>query len=45
MKFFVDTIYWVARLNQDDQWHQQAKQLELQVKNHQWFTTELVLVE
>ncbi len=45
MKFFVDTAYWVARLNQDDQWYQQAKQLESQVKNSRLYTTELVLVE
>jgi uncharacterized protein len=45
MKLFVDTAYWVARLNQDDQWYQQAKQLESRVKNHQLQTTELVLVE
>jgi uncharacterized protein len=42
---FVDTAYWVARLNLDDQWHQQAKQLESQVKTRKWLTTELVLVE
>jgi predicted nucleic acid-binding protein len=45
MKVFVDTAYWVARLNQDDQWHQQAKQLELQVKTSNLITAELVLVE
>ncbi len=45
MIFFVDTAYWVARLNQNDQWHQQAKQLEVQVRNGKMVTTELVLVE
>lgn len=42
---FVDTAYWVARLNLDDQWHQGAKQLEAQLKTRHWLTTELVLVE
>ena len=45
MRLFVDTAYWVARLNLDDQWHRQAKQLESQVKTRKWLTTELVLVE
>ena len=45
MRIFVDTAYWVALLHQDDQWHQQAKQLEPQVETHQLVTTELVLVE
>jgi predicted nucleic acid-binding protein len=40
MTVFVDTAYWVARLNQDDQWYQQAKQLESQVKNQRLQTTD-----
>ncbi len=42
---FVYTAYWIARFNQRDQWHQQAKTLEPQLVNTQLLTTELVLVE
>ncbi len=42
---FVDTAYWIARSNGSDQWHQKAKEVELQLVNFELFTSELVLVE
>jgi uncharacterized protein len=42
---FVDTAYWVARIDRRDQWHLQAKEVTRQLDAAQWITTELVLVE
>lgn len=42
---FVDTLYWVALSNTQDQWHEQAKQVAVTLKNAKFITTELVLVE
>ena len=46
-KVFVDTSAWLALLNIDDIWHQQAKKvrLELVKQNYIFITTEFVLLE
>jgi predicted nucleic acid-binding protein len=46
-KVFVDTAAWIALLNVDDIWHQQAKQtrLELVEQNYVFITTEFILLE
>jgi predicted nucleic acid-binding protein len=46
-KVFVDTAAWIALLNVDDIWHQQAKQtrLELVEQNYIFITTEFILLE
>jgi predicted nucleic acid-binding protein len=46
-KVFVDTVAWIALLNVDDIWHQQAKQtrLELVEQNYIFITTEFILLE
>jgi uncharacterized protein len=42
---FVDTGYWIARIDQRDQWHSRAKEVTGQLTTANWVTTELVLVE
>ena len=42
---FVDTSYWIARSNRSDQWHQKARDVELELVNVELVTSELVLVE
>ena len=46
-KVFVDTAAWLALLNIDDIWHQQAKQIRLELvkQNYIFITTEFVLLE
>ena len=42
---FVDTFYWIARIDAHDQWHQRAKQIGDSLVNTQLLTIEAVLVE
>ena len=44
---FVDTAAWIALLNMDDVWHQQARivRAELVKKNYVFITTDFVLLE
>ena len=46
-KVFIDTAAWLAMLNIDDIWHQQAKQIRLELvkQNYVFITTEFVLLE
>ena len=46
-KVFVDTAAWLALLNIDDIWHQQAKQIRLELvkQNYIFITTEFILLE
>ena len=46
-KVFVDTAAWIALLNVDDLWHQEAHRLrsELVDKNYVFITTDFVLLE
>ena len=46
-KVFVDTAAWIALLNVDDDWHQEAHRLrsELVNKNYVFITTDFVLLE
>jgi len=42
---FVDTFYWIARINPRDQWHQRATQFSSSLKDTHLITTEPILVE
>lgn len=42
---FVDTFYWIARINPRDQWHQKAVELSPSLKDDVLITSETVLVE
>ena len=42
---FVDTSYWVARINPRDQWHQKALELSASLKDANLLTSETVLIE
>jgi predicted nucleic acid-binding protein len=42
---FVDTFYWIARINPRDQWHQKATELSSSLKNRLLLTSEEVLIE
>ena len=44
---FVDTAAWIALLNMDDVWHQEARivRAELVKKNYVFITTDFVLLE
>src|SRR5438477_9508703 len=42
---FADTLYWVARINPRDQWHQQVIQVRRQLGQVYLVTTESVLIE
>jgi uncharacterized protein len=42
---FVDTAYWVARIDPQDQWHSMAKEVAKTLTAAQFLTTELVLDE
>ena len=46
-KVFVDTAAWLALINIDDIWHQQAKQIRLELvkQNYIFITTEFILLE
>ncbi len=42
---FVDTSYWIARVNPRDQWHQKAVELGSSLKDTRLITSEPVLIE
>lgn len=42
---FVDTFYWIARINPRDQWHQKAVELSSSLKEAHLITTDAVLIE
>jgi predicted nucleic acid-binding protein len=42
---FVDTFYWIARIDPHDQWHQKAKELSDSLHDTRLLTTRAVLVE
>jgi predicted nucleic acid-binding protein len=42
---FVDTFYWIARIDPHDQWHQRAKELSVSLAATPLLTTEAVLIE
>ena len=42
---FVDTFYWIARINPRDQWHRKALELSTSLKDALLFTSEPVLIE
>ena len=42
---FVDTVYWVGRASQWDQWHERARQLSELLGETRLVTTDEVLVE
>jgi uncharacterized protein len=42
---FVDTFYWIARINPRDQWHQKAVELSSSLKDTLLITSEPVLIE
>jgi uncharacterized protein len=42
---FVDTAYWVARIDPRDQWHSMAKEVTKTLTAARFLTTELVLAE
>lgn len=44
-KLFVDTIYFVALINPNDQWHEKAIQVRSEISDAKLFTTEIVLIE
>ncbi|HJQ34641.1 MAG TPA: PIN domain-containing protein [Pyrinomonadaceae bacterium] len=44
-KVFVDTFYWIARINPRDQWHQKAVELSASLDDAELITSETVLVE
>jgi predicted nucleic acid-binding protein len=44
-RVFVDTFYWIARINPRDQWHQKTLALNSTLKDALLFTSEDVLIE
>ena len=42
---FVDTFYWIARINPRDQWHQKATDVSSSLTNTLLITSEPVLIE
>lgn len=42
---FVDTFYWIARINPRDQWHQKATELSPSLRDARLATSEAVLIE
>lgn len=42
---FVDTFYWIARINPRDQWHQEAIELSRSLRAARLVTSEAVLIE
>jgi predicted nucleic acid-binding protein len=42
---FVDTFFWIARINPRDQWHQKAIDLSSSLKDTYLITSEAVLIE
>jgi predicted nucleic acid-binding protein len=44
-RVFVDTGFWIALLNEDDDLHSQAQILAESLQSSHWITTEMVLTE
>jgi uncharacterized protein len=42
---FVDTFYWIARINPRDQWHRKAIELSSSLEDTHLITTDAVLIE
>ena len=42
---FVDTLYWIAAANPQDQWYQKAKEATQNLRSVNLVTTEVVLIE
>jgi predicted nucleic acid-binding protein len=42
---FVDTFYWIARINPRDQWHHKSLALNSSLKDAHLITSEAVLIE
>ena len=44
-KVFVDTLYFVALINKNDQWRSKALKVKAEVADAKFVTTEMVLIE
>lgn len=44
-KIFIDTMYVVALVNENDQYHEEASELSKKYENHSFITTDAVLLE
>lgn len=44
-KVFVDTLYFVALINKNDQWRSKALEVKAEVADAKFVTTEIVLIE
>ena len=44
-RLFVDTIYFVALINPNDQWREKAVQIKSEISDAKFITTEIVLIE
>ncbi len=44
-KIFVDTLYFVALINKNDQWRSKALEAKAEVTDAKFVTTEIVLIE
>jgi predicted nucleic acid-binding protein len=42
---FVDTFYWIARINPHDQWHRKATEISASLADAKLLTTGAVLIE
>ena len=42
---FVDTQYFVAIFQESDQWHERAIEIEAQITNYKFVTTDSILCE
>jgi uncharacterized protein len=42
---FVDTFFWIARINSRDQWHRKAVELSSSLEDTHLITSEAVLIE
>ena len=44
-RLFVDTLYFVALINLNDQWREKALRVKSETSNAKFITTEIVLIE
>jgi predicted nucleic acid-binding protein len=44
-QIFADTFYWVALINNKDNWHQRAIEVTATLKNVEVVTTDEILIE
>ena len=44
-RIFIDTLYWIARINPRDQWHERTIQATAAIDPFQGVTSEAVLIE